>query len=96
MTLHELSGHSFDVLAELRRALDGGLRRALDIACAGVAGLLLTPVTLIVILAISIEGGRPILFSQLRLGKNGRPFRMYKFRKFKPDCDDRGCRRARH
>ena len=91
MTLHELSGHSFDMLAELRRALDGGLRRALDIAFAGMAGLLLTPVILIVILAIWIEGGRPILFSQLRLGKNGRPFRMYKFRKFKPDCDDRGC-----
>jgi lipopolysaccharide/colanic/teichoic acid biosynthesis glycosyltransferase len=46
---------------------------------------------LLAIMAIWIEGGSPILFSQLRLGQNGRPFRMYKFRKFKPDCDDRGC-----
>jgi lipopolysaccharide/colanic/teichoic acid biosynthesis glycosyltransferase len=91
MTMHELSGPSLNVLAELRRALDAGLRRALDIVCAGMAGLLLAPAALTVILAIWIEGGRPILFSQLRLGRNARPFRMYKFRKFKPDCDDRGC-----
>jgi len=32
--------------------------------------------------AILIEGGRPILFSQLRVGRHGRHFRMYKFRKF--------------
>jgi lipopolysaccharide/colanic/teichoic acid biosynthesis glycosyltransferase len=44
-------------------------------------------VFLTVALAVWIEGGRPILFSQLRLGQNGRPFRIYKFRKFKPDCD---------
>jgi lipopolysaccharide/colanic/teichoic acid biosynthesis glycosyltransferase len=48
------------------------------------------PVFLIVALAVRIESGGPILFSQLRLGKNGRPFRMYKFRKFRPNCDPRG------
>nr|WP_245329022.1 sugar transferase [Bradyrhizobium centrolobii] len=48
------------------------------------------PVLLIIALAIWIEGGRPILYSQLRLGRNGSPFRMYKFRKFRADCDDRG------
>jgi len=54
------------------------------------AGFFLLPVFLIVALAIWIEGGRPILYSQLRLGQNGLPFRIYKFRKFRPDCDDRG------
>jgi lipopolysaccharide/colanic/teichoic acid biosynthesis glycosyltransferase len=44
-----------------------------------------------VALAIWIESGRPILFSQRRLGQYGRPFRMYKFRKFRPDCDNKGC-----
>lgn len=68
-----------------------GLRPALDILCAGTAALVLAPLMLIVVLAIWIESGRPILFSQLRLGQYGRPFRMYKFRKFRPDCDDRGC-----
>ena len=68
-----------------------GLRRALDILGAGVAVSVLAPVMPIVTLAIWIEGGRPILFSQLRLGLNGRPFRMYKFRKFGPDCGSDGC-----
>jgi lipopolysaccharide/colanic/teichoic acid biosynthesis glycosyltransferase len=67
------------------------LRRALDIVCAGAAAFVFGPVMLIVTLAIWIESGRPILFSQLRLGQNGRPFRMYKFRKFRPDCGCDGC-----
>jgi lipopolysaccharide/colanic/teichoic acid biosynthesis glycosyltransferase len=75
----------------LRRALDVGLRRTLDIVCAGVTAFVFAPVMLTATLAIWIESGRPILFSQLRLGQNGRPFRMYKFRKFRSDCDNHGC-----
>jgi lipopolysaccharide/colanic/teichoic acid biosynthesis glycosyltransferase len=71
--------------------VDRGLRRALDILGAGAAVCALAPVTLIVGLAIWIESGRPILFVQLRLGQYGRPFRMYKFRKFRPDCGEQGC-----
>ncbi|WP_457489166.1 sugar transferase [Tardiphaga sp. P5_C10] len=67
-----------------------GLRRALDILFAGAATASLAPLFLIVALAIWIEGGRPILFSQFRLGQNGRPFLMYKFRKFRSDCDLHG------
>jgi lipopolysaccharide/colanic/teichoic acid biosynthesis glycosyltransferase len=66
------------------------LRRTLDILCAGMAASVLMPVFLIVALAIWIESGRPILFSQLRLGQDGRPFRIYKFRKFRPNCDLNG------
>ena len=66
------------------------LRRTLDIMCAGTAASVLMPVYLITALAIWIESGKPILFSQLRLGQNGRPFRIYKFRKFRPNCDVHG------
>ena len=89
--MYELSGPSIDARVEMYRRSGAGLRRALDIGCAGVAVLLLAPVAVIAALAIWIEGGRPILFSQLRLGQNGRHFRMYKFRKFKRDCDNCGC-----
>lgn len=91
MTMHELSGTPLGVHVELRRALTLGLRRALDIVCSSAAMLVLAPVALILTLAIWIEGGSPILFSQLRLGQNGQPFRMYKFRKFRPDCGSHGC-----
>lgn len=57
-------------------------RRLVDVAAALLGLCLLSPVLLLVSLAILVEGGRPILFSQLRIGRDGRPFRMYKFRKF--------------
>lgn len=66
------------------------LRRLVDIVCAGMGIVVSLPILLIIALAIWIEGGRPILYSQFRLGLNGLPFRMYKFRKFRADCDDRG------
>jgi lipopolysaccharide/colanic/teichoic acid biosynthesis glycosyltransferase len=98
-TANELPGPSPGMDVGLRRALNGGLwqaldaglRRAFDIVCAGLAAFALAPVMLIVTLALWFEGGTPILFSQLRLGQHGRPFRMYKFRKFRPDCDNHGC-----
>jgi lipopolysaccharide/colanic/teichoic acid biosynthesis glycosyltransferase len=95
MTMHnaakQFSEPSVGAPVGLWRSLDVGLRRVLDIVCAGLVALVLAPVMLIVTLAIWIESGRPILFSQLRLGRNGRTFRMYKFRKFRPDCDNHGC-----
>jgi len=91
VTIHEFSGRSFNVPADGRSSLDAAIRRALDIAGAGLAAFLLAPLALVVTLAVLVDGGRPILFSQFRLGQNGRPFRMYKFRKFRVDCDDRGC-----
>ncbi|WP_342731481.1 sugar transferase [Bradyrhizobium sp. B117] len=66
------------------------LRRLVDILCAGTAMVVFLPIFLLTALAIWTEGGRPIFYSQLRLGLNGLPFRMYKFRKFRADCDDRG------
>lgn len=62
------------------------LRRMIDIACAGAGLIILFPVCLVITFAIWIETGRPILYSQLRLGQSGVPFRIYKFRKFRPDC----------
>ncbi|MGO8911836.1 MAG: sugar transferase [Bradyrhizobium sp.] len=80
-----------DELSRPSLGIDVGLRRALDILCAAVAASVLAPVMLIVVIAIWSESGGPILFSQFRLGQYGRPFRMYKFRKFRPDCDSDGC-----
>ena len=37
-------------------------------------------------LAIFLEGGRPVIFSQVRFGYGGRRFVMYKFRKFHHNC----------
>ncbi|WP_262266475.1 MULTISPECIES: sugar transferase [Microvirga] len=66
------------------------MRRLLDIVISLSALVILSPVIILVTLAIALETGRPILFSQMRIGHNGRPFRMYKFRKFRCDCGPDG------
>lgn len=56
------------------------MKRAFDIVAAGSALVLLSPVLLVVALMIRCNLGSPVLFSQLRPGLYGRPFRMIKFR----------------
>lgn len=64
-------------------------KRALDIVGA-VVGLFLTAIlTLFVAPAIWIESPGPIFFSQIRIGKNGRRFRIYKFRSMYMDAEER-------
>jgi sugar transferase EpsL len=41
-------------------------------------------------LAVFIDMGSPIIFSQLRLGKDGKPFYLYKFRTMLELKDDKG------
>lgn len=55
-------------------------KRTLDVVGAMVALLLLTPLMLLVALAIKLESRGPVFFCQWRLGQGGIPFRFYKFR----------------
>ena len=56
------------------------MKRLIDIAGSLVAILLLSPLLLGAALAIALEDGRPVLFRQVRVGRGGRTFGMYKFR----------------
>ena len=64
-------------------------KRALDIL-GGLAGCLLTGIIFIFIApAIYISSPGPIFFSQTRIGQNGKPFKMYKFRSMYMDAEER-------
>src|SRR5262249_45503105 len=65
------------------------LKRALDVAGAGVGLLLLAPVFLVVALAIRLDSPGPVFFRQVRMGFGGRPFRIFKFRTMVADADAR-------
>lgn len=70
-------------------------KRGLDLL-AGVSIFLLTwPLMLLVALAILIEskGKGPILFHQVRVGLNGEPFRVHKFRSMRTDAEADGVAR---
>jgi lipopolysaccharide/colanic/teichoic acid biosynthesis glycosyltransferase len=58
-------------------------RRAFDVIMALMCLTALAPVMAVIATAIYMESGRPVFFSQLRLGEHGRHFRLYKFRKFR-------------
>lgn len=58
----------------------GFFKRAFDVATAGVALVALSPVLLIVALAIRIEDGGPAIFKQRRVGRFGAVFTIHKFR----------------
>jgi exopolysaccharide biosynthesis polyprenyl glycosylphosphotransferase len=55
-------------------------KRASDVAFAATALALLTPLMLLVALAVKLDSPGPIIFRQRRTGLNGRAFFIYKFR----------------
>jgi lipopolysaccharide/colanic/teichoic acid biosynthesis glycosyltransferase len=59
------------------------VNRCFDLLIASTALVVMAPAMLLIALAILIESGRPIFFRQVRLGRDGRPFQMFKFRKFR-------------
>lgn len=65
------------------------LKRLMDIL-GGMVGVLITLLfTPFVALAIKLESKGPVFFSQVRIGKNGRRFKMYKFRSMYIDAEER-------
>jgi exopolysaccharide biosynthesis polyprenyl glycosylphosphotransferase len=62
------------------RAVSLGLKRLVDVAGAAVLLVLLSPLALLIALAIRIDSGGPVLFRQERVGLHGRPFFVVKFR----------------
>lgn len=62
-------------------------KRLLDIVLATTAIVLLTPLMLLICIAVILESGPPVLFVQDRLGLHGRVFRIIKFRTMKQGSD---------
>lgn len=56
------------------------MKRTFDLVLALLLGLLALPVVLAGMLAIWLDTGRPLFFTQQRAGRHGRPFRIYKLR----------------
>jgi lipopolysaccharide/colanic/teichoic acid biosynthesis glycosyltransferase len=61
----------------------GRLKRAFDVGMSIAALLLLAPLFAVVGLGVLLAMGRPVLFKQERIGLEGRPFRLFKFRTMK-------------
>lgn len=62
------------------------VKRLTDLFLAALALLLFAPFLLLAIIAILIDGGGPVFFSQTRVGRNRVPFRMFKLRTMRPQA----------
>ncbi|MGH2752873.1 MAG: sugar transferase [Actinomycetota bacterium] len=86
---NETLGH-LPVLSLLKEPLPGGRRavkRAIDILLGSLALFLITPVLIAAAVAVRLTSKGPIILRQERLGMDGRPFQMMKFRTMYVDSD---------
>lgn len=66
------------------------LKRPQDFLCALAATIILSPVMLITALLVRVKLGSPVLFKQDRPGKDGKIFKLYKFRTMTDKKDEMG------
>ena len=78
----------YDILAKRKGSLL--LKRCFDIVVSALMLLLLSPVFLILAIAIKLDSPGPVFYRQVRVTQYGREFRIFKFRSMVSDADKRG------
>ena len=63
------------------------IKRPQDFLCALLATIVFSPVLIVVAILVRIKLGSPVLFTQERPGRNGKTFKLYKFRTMLPPKD---------
>ena len=66
------------------------IKRIVDICICLPAIILLSPVFVVIVLAVKLMSRQPVIFKQQRAGKDGKPFVFYKFRTMRADVDPFG------
>ncbi len=66
------------------------IKRLIDIAASGILLLLLSPLYLYIAVRVRLSSEGPIIFEQERIGLNGKPFTIYKFRSMYTDAEKNG------
>jgi lipopolysaccharide/colanic/teichoic acid biosynthesis glycosyltransferase len=62
-------------------------KRLFDVVVSLVAIVVVSPLLIVLALAVLLDSGRPVLFRQTRVGMNGRTFRLLKFRTMVVDAE---------
>lgn len=69
------------------------VKRCFDIAASSAAIIVLSPIFLITAVAIKVSDGGPVFYMQERLTKNGKVFKIHKFRSMRVDAEKDGVAR---
>jgi lipopolysaccharide/colanic/teichoic acid biosynthesis glycosyltransferase len=70
--------------------LDTPIRRTVDAVSAFVALLVVSPVLIVIAVAVKVTSRGPALFKQIRVGRSGHSFTMFKFRSMMHDAQNAG------
>lgn len=63
------------------------IKRTFDVVASGAALIILSPIMLIVALLVYVDDPGKVIYGQVRIGKDGKPFKMWKFRSMYMNAD---------
>lgn len=63
------------------------LKRSLDLVVAIIAIIILLPVMIVTVIAVKLDSPGPALYAQVRVGRNGKLFKVHKFRSMRQDAE---------
>jgi len=66
------------------------LKRAFDILASGIGLIILSPLFILITIAVRLNSKGPVFYRARRVGQHGKEFRLYKFRSMVADADQKG------
>lgn len=66
------------------------MKRLFDVISSGIGLLCLSPVFVVLAVWIKLDSKGPVFYRQIRVGRNNKDFRLFKFRSMRPDSDKLG------
>ncbi len=76
-----------EVNPQLMPVWERKIKRLMDIVFSLIILIITLPITLIVALAIKLDSEGPVFYKQIRVGKDGKEFKIYKFRSMYKDAE---------
>lgn len=86
-----LQAYGFKIL---RSQIQNNIKRVFDIIMAIIIGVMMLPVMAVAAIIVRLESPGPIIYSQDRVGENGKEFKVHKFRSMRNDAEKDGAKWA--
>ncbi|MCQ2197936.1 MAG: sugar transferase [Bacteroidaceae bacterium] len=83
-------GNETEFIPDGMNSVERNTKRLIDLFFSSVMLVLTSPLFLLSYILIKLDDGGPAIYSQERLGRFGRPFRIYKFRSMRLDAEKFG------
>ncbi len=76
-----------EIMPELMPVWEQKIKRAIDLIVSTLILIITSPVLIFVSIAIKLESKGPVFYKQIRVGKDGKEFKVYKFRSMYEDAE---------